>query len=322
MGEFDIIARYFSQHKRSDRHDILQSVGDDCAVVSLAPDEQLAITTDTLVSGTHFLPSISPEALAHKTVAVNLSDLAAMGAKPSWVSLALTLPEVDHPWLSAFSQGLFAILQRYDVALIGGDTTKGHLSLTLTAQGTLKKGTGLFRHQAQIGDWIFVSGNLGDSAAGLDLLLKPQPIANGNQTYLIERHLRPTPRVELGQLLTQFSHCAIDVSDGLLADLGHILARSQCGAEIWLDKLPLSAPLLAQYTQPQAEHFALTGGEDYELCFTISPEKRVAFEQALEACDLPCYCIGRITEHSLTLFKQGEVIKLPAHIGFDHFNAK
>lgn len=319
MGEFDLIGQYFNRNKRSDRADILQNIGDDCAVVQIEPHQQIAITTDTLVSGTHFLPSISPADLAYKSVAVNLSDLAAMGARPAWVSLALTLSEVNHQWLSEFSQSLFAILDRYDVSLIGGDTTKGNLSITLTAQGLLNKDSGLFRHNAQIGDWIFVSGSLGDSAAGLDLLLNQREIQTDSEKYLLNRHLRPTPRVELGQLLTQFSQCAIDISDGLLADLGHILHRSQCGAKIFVDKLPLASDLLATYSQEQAEQFALTGGEDYELCFTVSPKNLSAFENAVAELDVTCHCIGQITENGLTLEKQGKPMDLPSHIGFDHF---
>lgn len=318
MGEFDLITQYF--HKRLDRCDILQSIGDDCAVTTLKPNQQLAITTDTLVCGTHFLPDISPKDLAYKCVAVNLSDLASMGATPAWVSLALTLPEVDHQWLKAFSESLFAVLAQYNVALIGGDTTKGSLSITLTVQGTLAQGKGLFRHKAEIGDLIYISGSLGDSAGGLHLLLNPPKTLSENHHNLIQRHLRPIPRVELGQLLTQYSHCAIDISDGLLADLGHILHRSQCGAEIYLEKLPLSPALLATFSPTQAEQFALTGGEDYELCFTIPPAKQTAFEQAIREQNLVCTCIGRISEGSLTLYKHGIITPPPQQSGFDHFS--
>lgn len=318
MGEFDLIKRYFNL--RLDRADVLQSVGDDCAITTLKANQQLAITTDTLVCGTHFLPDISPADLAYKAVAVNLSDLAAMGAKPAWVSLALTLPKVDHQWLNAFSESLLSILQQYNVALIGGDTTKGNLSITLTAQGILEQGKGLYRHNAQVGDLIYVSGTLGDSAAGLHLLLNHPKIETESQQYLLQRHLRPVPQVELGQLLTQYSHCAIDISDGLLADLGHILQRSQCGADIEIEKLPLSNALLTNFSPSQAEHFALTGGEDYALCFTISPSKQAEFEQALSTKNLHCTCIGRITKHSLNLYKQGTIIPLPDTVGFDHFN--
>ena len=320
MGEFDLIKRYFS--RKSLQNDVILSVGDDCAITSIPTGYQLAITTDTLVEGTHFLPSISPTDLAYKSVAVNLSDLAAMGATPAWVSLALTLPEIKEEWLAEFSQSLFAILDRYGVSLIGGDTTKGPLSITLTAQGFLPENQGLFRHQAKAGDWIFVSGFLGDSAAGLDLLLQNCKIENESDRYFIQRHLHPTPRVELGLALRAFSCCALDISDGLLADLEHILERSQVGAEIYLENLPLSHHLCTQYEQTQAEKFALTGGEDYELCFTVSEEKRKEMEQVLRSQGIKVTCIGQIlpATSGLNLLKNGKKIALPTHIGFDHFS--
>ena len=319
MGEFDLIKRYFS--RKSLQNEVILSVGDDCAITSIPTGYQLAITTDTLVEGTHFLPSISPADLAYKSVAVNLSDLAAMGATPTWMSLALTLPEIKEAWLAEFSQSLFAILDRYGVSLIGGDTTKGSLSITFTAQGFLPENQGLFRHQAKVGDWIFVSGFLGDSAAGLDLLLKNRKIENESDRYFIQRHLHPTPRVELGLALRSFSCCALDISDGLLADLEHILERSQVGAEIYLENLPLSRHLCTQYEQTQAEKFALTGGEDYELCFTVSEEKREEMEQVLRSQGIKVTCIGKILPQTngLNLLKNGEKVALPAHCGFDHF---
>ena len=320
MGEFDLIKRYFS--RKSLQNEVILSVGDDCAITSIPSGYQLAITTDTLVEGTHFLPSISPADLAYKSVAVNLSDLAAMGATPTWMSLALTLPEIKEAWLAEFSQSLFAILDRYGVSLIGGDTTKGPLSITLTAQGFLPKNQGLFRHQAKVGDWIFVSGFLGDSAAGLDLLLQNRKIENESDRYFIQRHLHPTPRVELGLALRSFSCCALDISDGLLADLEHILERSQVGAEIYLENLPLSHYLCTQYEQTQAEKFALTGGEDYELCFTVSEEKREEMEQVLRSQGIKVTRIGQIlpATSGLNLLKNGKKIALPTHIGFDHFS--
>ena len=319
MGEFDLIKRYFL--RKSLQNDVILSGGDDCAITSIPTGYQLAITTDTLVEGTHFLPSISPADLAYKSVAVNLSDLAAMGATPAWMSLALTLPEIKEEWLAEFSQSLFAILDRYGVSLIGGDTTKGSLSITLTAQGFLPENQGLFRHQAKVGDWIFVSGFLGDSAAGLDLLLQNRKIENEFDRYFIQRHLRPTPRVELGLALRSFSCCALDISDGLLADLEHILERSQVGAEIYLENLPISRHLCIQYEQTQAEKFALTGGEDYELCFTVSEEKREEMEQVLRSQGIKVTCIGKILPQTsgLNLLKNGEKVTLPEHCGFDHF---
>lgn len=319
MGEFDLIKQYFNRQPK--RADVELAVGDDCAIVTLPANHRLAITTDTLVSGTHFLPNISPSDLAYKTVAVNLSDLASQGAEPAWVSLALTLEKTDPNWLAEFNQSLFAILDRYNVDLIGGDTTYGKLSLTLTTQGILPNNQGLFRHKAQVSDWIFVSGTLGDSAAGLDLLLKNGKISTESDHYLVQRHLRPTPRVELGLALRSFSTCAVDISDGLLADLGHILERSQVGAEIQLENLPLSHHLLECFDENQAEQFALTGGEDYELCFTVSNEKRAEMEQILRAQGIKVTCIGKILEKTsgLILQKNNKIQLLPNNIGFDHF---
>ncbi len=256
-GEFDIIRRYFSASTRQPRRDVLLSVGDDCAITEIKPNRRLALTTDTLVEGTHFLPSISAADLAYKAVAVNLSDLAAMGAEPAWISLALTLPKIDEQWLSEFSQSLFQILDHYNVDLIGGDNTKGTLSLTITAHGLVAKDKILCRHTAKPGDWIYVSGTLGDSAAGLQLLLQQSKIENDDQRYLLQRHLRPIPRVLMGMELAGIANAAIDLSDGLISDLQHILERSQCGAVIELDKLPLSKPLLNQFSLEQAQSLHL-----------------------------------------------------------------
>lgn len=321
MGEFDLIRLYFSRHKHLKRADILQSVGDDCAVLNVPNGRRLAVTTDTLVCGTHFLPDISPSDLAYKSLAVNLSDLAGMGAKPAWISLALTLPSIDEAWLSAFSETLFNELERFDVALIGGDTTKGSLSLTLTAQGFLPQDRGLYRHQAQVGDLIFVSGTLGDSSAGLDLLLKAENKLTEAQQQLLKRHLRPTPRIELGEALTAYSRCALDISDGLLADLRHILTASRCGADIWVEQLPLSPALCEVYPLEQAEAFALGGGEDYELCFTVPPQNAQAVTQLSERLNISCRCIGEITakQEELRLFKHEQPYRLPTRFGFDHF---
>ncbi len=319
MSEFDLIRRYFSASRPNDS--LLLAVGDDCAVTRVPEGHQLAITTDTLVEHTHFLPTITPADLAYKTVAVNLSDLAAMGATPQWVSLALTLNHLDHAWLAQFSQSLFATLDEYQVALIGGDTTKGQLTLTLTAQGFLPQGKGLFRHNAKLGDKIYVSGTLGDSAAGLNLLLNYQNASSPAEQYLIRRHLRPTPRVALGQHLLDYANAAVDISDGLLADLGHILHRSQCGATLALERLPLSPELVAQVGLKQAQDYALCGGEDYELCFTVPAEKQAAVEAMAAALAVPICCIGQIdgAAGALKLTEHGKPVALPTQFGFDHF---
>ncbi|MDO4431417.1 MAG: thiamine-phosphate kinase [Lonepinella koalarum] len=324
MGEFDIIERYFNASQRLPRKDVLLSIGDDCALTSLKPNQQLAITTDTLVCGTHFLPTISPADLAYKSVATNLSDLAAMGAEPAWISLALTLPEINHDWLAEFSEHFFEIIDHYNVDLIGGDTTCGPLSLTITAQGIVPQDKGLFRHNAKVGDWIYVSGTLGDSAGGLQLLLNQQNEQldwNKDQSYLIQRHLRPTPRVLLGLTIASIANAAIDISDGLLSDLGHILKRSDCGAVINLEELPLSQALLNCYSAQQAEQFALTGGEDYELCFTVPNDNKHKLEKALTNIGVNYTCIGQIrsAKEGLTLLRHNEVVELPPNSGFDHF---
>lgn len=324
MGEFDIIERYFNASQRPPRKDVLLSVGDDCAVTSLKPNQQLAITTDTLVCGTHFLPTISPADLAYKSVASNLSDLAAMGAEPAWVSLALTLPEINHEWLSEFSEHFFEILDHYNVDLIGGDTTRGHLSLTITAQGIVPQDKGLFRHNAKAGDWIYVSGTLGDSAGGLQLLLNqasPETKWNKDESYLIQRHLRPTPRVLLGLTIASIANSAIDISDGLLSDLGHILKRSECGAVLHLNDLPLSDSLLRCYSREDAERFALAGGEDFELCFTVPNDNKQKLEKELTNIGVKYTCIGQIrsAKEGLMLFRHNKPITLPDNLGYDHF---
>ncbi|TYB02049.1 thiamine-phosphate kinase [Aggregatibacter actinomycetemcomitans] len=323
-GEFDIIQRYFTASKRPPRKDVVLSVGDDCAITELNTNQHLAITTDTMVENVHFLSTIRPADLAYKAVATNLSDLASMGAEPAWISLALTLPKIDHDWLAEFSESFFAILDHYNVDLIGGDTTKGPLGLTITAQGIIAKNKGLCRHQAKVGDWIYVSGTLGDSAAGLSFILQGKSAVNSAQEFLIQRHLRPTPRVLLGLELSVsgLANAAIDISDGLVADLGHILERSQCGAMIELDKLPLSAELVAEVGLAKAEQFALSGGEDYELCFTVPDNNIVKLEKALAHLGVPYTCIGQIRhagKKRIQFQRNGLVVELELPYGFEHF---
>ena len=327
-GEFDIIQRYFTASKRSPRKDVLLSVGDDCAVTELNPNQHLAITTDTMVENIHFLPNISPTDLAYKAVAGNLSDLASMGAEPAWISLALTLPKIDHPWLEEFSKSFFSILDHYNVDLIGGDTTKGPLSITITAQGIIAKDKALCRHNAKVGDWVYVSGTLGDSAGGLSYLLQGKSAVNSAQEFLIRRHLHPTPRVLLGMelSLTGLASSAIDISDGCAADLTHILERSQCGAVIELDKLPLSAELVSEFGLAQAEQYALWVGEDYELCFTVPDSNRAKLDKALSHIGVKYTCIGQIrainpmkNKKRIQFQRNGQPVELELMGGFDHF---
>ncbi|WP_118987808.1 thiamine-phosphate kinase [Photorhabdus sp. CRCIA-P01] len=322
-GEFDLIARYFDRQK-TNRRDVNLGIGDDCALMTLADKQQLAVSTDTLVSGVHFLPDISPEDLAYKSLAVNLSDLAAVGADPAWLSLALTLPEVDERWLSDFSDSLFEQLRYYGMQLIGGDTTCGPMSLTLTIHGLVPAGRALRRAGAKNGDWIYVSGSLGDSAAGLALLQNRLQISDPvSRNWLVQRHLKPQPRILQGQALRGLATSAIDLSDGLISDLGHILKASRCGARINLDALPYS-DVMKQYVEPQqALMWALSGGEDYELCFTVPERNRGALEIALAHTGAGFSCVGQIMAESegIRYYSKNKEIKLDLK-GFDHFIAE
>ncbi|EEQ15575.1 Thiamine-monophosphate kinase (Thiamine-phosphate kinase) [Yersinia frederiksenii ATCC 33641] len=289
----------------------------------MADKQLLAISTDTLVSGIHFLPDIDPADLGYKSLAVNLSDLAAMGADPAWLSLALTLPNVNEDWLQKFSDSLFDQLNYYGMQLIGGDTTRGPLSLTLTIQGLVPEGRALTRAGARIGDWIYVTGTLGDSAAGLAILQNELRVDNeSDRATLIHRHLRPQPRILQGQALRDLASSAIDISDGLISDLQHILKASHCGARIELDELPYSEALTRQVDAEQALSWALSGGEDYELCFTVPEINRGALEVALSNTGAGYTCIGQIGPQSegLKFLREGKTVELDFQ-GFDHFLA-
>jgi len=321
-GEFDLIARYFNRY-RTARRDVQLGIGDDCALLTVAEKQLLAVSTDTLVEGIHFLKTIDPADLGYKALAVNLSDLAAMGADPAWVSLALTLPEVNTEWLEAFSDSLFDQLNYYGMQLIGGDTTRGPLSMTLTIQGLIPMDRALTRSGAGVGDWIFVTGSLGDSAAGLALLLDQLTVDNAeHRDTLLQRHLRPTPRILQGQALRGLATAAIDISDGLISDLKHVLSASGCGARIDLDALPLSEALLGSVDGDRALKWALTGGEDYELCFTVPEINRGALDVALSHLGVDFTCVGQMAPLSegITFLRSGEPVDLDWQ-GFDHFSA-
>lgn len=319
-GEFSLIARYFDR-VRNARLDVETGIGDDCALLNIPEKQTLAISTDTLVAGNHFLPDIAPADLAYKALAVNVSDLAAMGADPAWLTLALTLPSVDEDWLAAFSDSLFEQLNYYDMQLIGGDTTKGPLAMTLSIHGYVPVGRALKRSGAKPGDWIYVTGTPGDSAAGLALLLNQLKIdVQEDAAYLRQRHLRPTPRVLQGQALRDLASSAIDLSDGLISDLGHILKASGVGARVELDMLPYSGAMLRHVTPEQACRYALSGGEDYELCFTVPELNRGALEVALGQLGTPFTCIGQISAdvEGLNFTQDGKAVTLDWK-GYDHF---
>ncbi|MQZ30501.1 thiamine-phosphate kinase [Acinetobacter haemolyticus] len=304
MAEFSIIEQYF---KRPSNVDVSLGIGDDSAIVTPPPAQQLVICTDTLIAGRHFPLNTSAHAIGWKSVAVNLSDLAAMGAKPHSILLALSLPTIDHEWLAEFSRGLFECCDQFSVSLIGGDTTQStQLTISVTALGWIEQGQAVTRAGAQVGDFICVSGQVGDAAFGLQHLGHP----------LQQRLDYPTPRCQLGQHLKGLASSMIDVSDGLAQDLGHILKASNKGATLQLDQLPIDESLKSLGMQ-NAWHYALAGGDDYELCFTISPQN---YEKLLrQPLDVPLTIIGEITQQTGLLFEyMGETYPLHVH-GYQHF---
>jgi thiamine-monophosphate kinase len=303
-SEFTLIYRYFSALGRGPAVDL--SVGDDCAILRLGEGERLATSVDTLVSGVHFLEDSFPEDIGFRAVSVAASDLAAMGARPLGMTVALTLPEADEFWLNSFSQGLAAAVSEYELPLVGGDTTRGPLTITVQVMGALPLGEGLLRSGAQVGDDIYVSGTLGDAAGGLAFLLGECQFGPDEAEFLVGRFNRPRPRLALGQKLLGHASAAIDISDGLLADAGHIAAASGVKLVIEPGLLPLSPALASCDADKQARLWALTGGDDYELCFCLSPEKPVP---------AGCTRIGQV--HSGEGVDCGLDLDLPR--GYQHF---
>lgn len=291
MNEFSLIDIYFKQ-PTDPRSDVVVGIGDDAACLSVPPNHHLLVSTDTLVENVHFLSDWDAYDIAWRSVMINVSDIAAMAAKPSWISLALTLPRLDAAWLTGFSQGLRAALQTYDIALVGGDTTKGPLSITLTIHGLVPHNKAVKRSGARVGDIIWVSGELAAAALAVNYL-HDAPCSFAEMSILLDKLQHPTPRIDLAPLLQQFATSAIDISDGLGADLGHICNASGVGALLNLNAIPIH-PLVKQYLGHNAVDLALNGGDDYELCFTIPLKEQSDFMDALAAHDLVCYPIGVI----------------------------
>jgi thiamine-monophosphate kinase len=316
IGEFDIIARYFDRECADP--DVIVGVGDDAAV--LAIDGLAAVTVDTLVAGVHFPDGLSPNLLGYRLMAVNLSDLAAMAAQPRWATLALTLPSADEAWLEGFSRGLFELADRYGVSLVGGDLTRGPLTLTLQLIGRVERERMLRRGGGNVGDDIYVTGTLGDSSAGIALITERADAPDGSAAAALkERFYRPIPRVGAGLALGGLASAAIDISDGLLADLGHICEASGCGAMLDVEHVPLSAELLSLFPPQEALAHALGGGDDYELCFTAPPSQAEAIEAALEASGTLVRRVGALVPGaSVTCRRDGELY-VPAVSGYRHF---
>ncbi|MCK4492694.1 MAG: thiamine-phosphate kinase [Methylococcales bacterium] len=308
LSEFGLIKHFFEQTLKN--HTNILGIGDDCALMEIPDGYQLAVTTDTMVEAVHFFKNADPRLLGHKLLAVNLSDLASMGAQPVAVTLALTMPSVDEHWLSEFSAGFLALAEQYQLDLIGGDTTKGALTLTVQAMGLIPKGRAMKRSNANVGDLIYLTGNIGDAGLGLK-------IAQGYQCSDSKAPLQslnqPLPKVEVGLALREIANACIDISDGLVADLGHILEKSQVGACINLEKIPLSNEV-KNYIQATGDwKLPLIAGDDYQLCFTISPEN-VPF------LNIACDCIGIIESQSGLRMKRGEIPIILESKGYQHFS--
>lgn len=315
-SEFDLIARHFTRPA----FNAVLGVGDDAALLAPRPGMELAVSSDMLVCGRHFFPDMDPYLLGHKTLAVNLSDLAAMGAIPRWALLSLALPEADEAWLASFSRGLFDMATRFEVSLVGGDTTRGPLNLCVTILGEVEAGRALRRSGARCGEDIWVSGDLGGAALGLRHLLGEAPLDPLAADACLTRLYAPEPRVVLGRSLQGIARAAIDISDGLLADLGHLLESSHAGAELEFSLLPAHPAVAASLDDPLARSCLLAGGDDYELCFTAPPYCAEAIRGAAAAAETPVTRVGRVTATpGLRLLSARGEEMTPGVQGFDHF---
>jgi thiamine-monophosphate kinase len=314
--EFDLIARHFTRPAAN----AVLGVGDDCALVDVTNGMDLAISLDTMVSGTHFFPDVDPENLGHKALAVNLSDMAAMGAMPYWAMLALTLPNVDHAWLASFAKGFFDLAQEYNVSLIGGDTTRGPLTMTVTIMGEVPAGAALRRGGAKAGNDVWVSGNVGDAALAVAHRHGRVVLAEPDYHEAVMRLYEPTPRVALGQALRGLATAAIDISDGLLADLTHICRLSGVGATVEVNAVPVSG-IGAKHIGSDAGRTAiLAGGDDYELCFTAHPNSRDSIQELTDVLGIPITRIGQVKRGKgvSLLGPDGKPVQIDGR-GYDHF---
>ncbi len=316
VHEFDIIDQ-FAQLAAPEAN-VALGIGDDAAIIDIPADQQLVLSIDTLVENIHFSSDTPPDLIADKAVTVNVSDIAAMGAEPRWLTLALTIPQVDQTWLNDFRCGLQRAMQRYHVNLIGGDLTRGPLSITIQAQGLIPRGQALRRNGAQAGDHIFVSGTLGDAGLGLAILTQQLTDPISEQAFCIERLHCPSARIALGVALRGIATSCIDISDGLAQDLQHILTASAVGATVDVSALPLSFAL--QSLPPEyARQLALSAGDDYELCFTVPADKVPLLQQISQTIDYPLTCIGNITvDRQLVFLADGQLWNV-IDKGFKHF---
>lgn len=322
-SEFDLIARHFTRATPG----AVLGVGDDCALLAPSPGMQLAVSSDMLLEGRHFSPQDGPAGIGHKSLAVNLSDLAAMGATPRWATLSIALPAANDAWLGAFARGFFRMADQHGIELVGGDTTRGPLAISITVMGEVPPGQALRRDGAQIGDDIWVSGTLGAAALALAYRQGRLEMDQVDAAKVLPALYLPIPRVELGIALRGIAHSAIDISDGLLGDLGHILERSRSsapsiGARLEFGALP-TLPVVQTYLhETVARDCVLAGGDDYELCFTAAVDRRDAVQQAAESAGVRVTRIGRITgERDLEVIDAAGASLHYDHTGYDHFAA-
>jgi len=316
-SEFDIIEQYFFRNN-TDNPSVHLGIGDDAAITSIPAGMEQVIAIDTLVEDIHFKKETSAYAIAWKALAVNLSDMAAMGATPCWFTLALTLPEVSESWLVDFSNGLFALADQYKISLIGGDTTKGPLTVSIQVAGHIPHGKALLRSGAKPGDHIYVTGNIGDGRAGL--AVQQSGVVDSDDAYLLQRLQQPVARIAFGQSLVGMANACIDISDGLLADLLHILVASGTGASIELDKMPISDACKNKCESLQLSPLALAqGGDDYELCFTIPEQKLSMLDCNCDELGIKVTQIGIIeSETGLRCYEKNKLLDI-THTGYQHF---
>lgn len=319
LSEFALIKQYFSSVGGAEG--VALGVGDDGAVLDISPDQQLVVSVDTLVAGVHFPQDAAPEDIARRTLRVNLSDMAAMGADARWFTLALTLPQAEADWLQAFSKAMAEDAQYFGCALVGGDTTAGPLSISIQMMGTVPRGQALVRGGAQAGDGVYVTGTLGEGAAALQVFSSGCSYNDSQREALLKRFNRPEPRLTVGRKLRGVASAAIDISDGLLADLGHIAECSGLGAELQLQQVPV-APWLTEAVNPdQLQSWVLSGGDDYELCFTVPESKQSLVDGMIHRGELLATRIGLMTSEPgiVCLDAEGQV-QTVARKGYQHFN--
>ena len=317
MAEFSLIDR-FCKNIGAAHPETKLSVGDDAAVVAIPEGMELAISVDTMVAGVHFFPDAPPKSIAHKLLAVNLSDMAAMGAEPKWVTMTLTVPTVDQAWLTDFSTSLNELAKGYGVQLIGGDTTQGELNLSIQIMGLLPKSKAITRSGAKQGDDLYLSNNIGDAALALKLMSDEKSV----NKQLVDALEKPTPQVDLGLKLLNVAHSCIDISDGLVADCSHIARQSQVTFEIDIAKIPLSDDYLAYINGGGSVDLALTGGDDYQLAFTAPQSQRQTINDISSSLGIKLSRIGRAVEKGkdlVSLFDSGKPYQLKSDSGYQHF---